>query len=127
MREGFDPCCTARRRTIPTLIGGVKTEIPVYSHRATVARWVGALLLCLALSAYWSCGGGGEGEGSGSPKFLYVNNDRSPSNVISAFKVNADGSLTPIAGAPYATGGNGFEPFRDVGSIRALARTLYAT
>ena len=38
--------------------------------------------------------------------FVYTNNDRVP-NSISAFSAAADGSLTPVAGSPFATGGNG--------------------
>ena len=38
--------------------------------------------------------------------FIYTNNDISP-NTVSAFRVNADGSLTLLPGSPFATGGNG--------------------
>ena len=38
--------------------------------------------------------------------FVYTNNDRTP-NSISAFSAAANGSLTAIAGSPFATGGNG--------------------
>jgi 6-phosphogluconolactonase (cycloisomerase 2 family) len=38
--------------------------------------------------------------------FIYTNDDVSP-NTVSAFRVNADGSLTLLPGSPFATGGNG--------------------
>jgi len=38
--------------------------------------------------------------------FVYTNNDRTPNN-ISAFSASATGVLTPVPGAPFATGGNG--------------------
>src|SRR5262249_52945641 len=38
--------------------------------------------------------------------FVYTNNDRSP-NSISAFSAAANGSLSPVSGSPFATGGNG--------------------
>jgi len=38
--------------------------------------------------------------------FLYTNNDRVP-NSISAFSVAANGALSPVAGSPFLTGGNG--------------------
>jgi 6-phosphogluconolactonase (cycloisomerase 2 family) len=38
--------------------------------------------------------------------FVYTNNDRTP-NSISAFSAAANGSLTAIAGSPFATGGDG--------------------
>jgi len=38
--------------------------------------------------------------------FVYTNNDRTP-NSISAFSATANGSLTAIAGSPFATGGDG--------------------
>jgi 6-phosphogluconolactonase len=38
--------------------------------------------------------------------FVYANNDRIP-NSISAFSAAADGALSPVAGSPFPTGGNG--------------------
>lgn len=39
--------------------------------------------------------------------YVYVNNNLFGPNTVSAFSVNANGSLTPIAGSPFATGGSG--------------------
>jgi 6-phosphogluconolactonase len=38
--------------------------------------------------------------------FVYTNNDRTP-NTLSAFSAAVDGSLSPVPGSPFATGGNG--------------------
>lgn len=60
--------------------------------------------------------------------FLYVNNNGSP-NSISAFEVNSDGTLTPVPGSPFLTGGNGGICF-DIGSTRTIhpgGGRLYAT
>src|SRR5262249_74648 len=38
--------------------------------------------------------------------FVYTNNDRSP-NTISALSAASNGTLNPIPGSPFATGGNG--------------------
>ncbi|HEY1567421.1 MAG TPA: beta-propeller fold lactonase family protein [Solirubrobacteraceae bacterium] len=38
---------------------------------------------------------------------LYVNDNTAPENTIAGFDRHADGSLTPIAGSPFATGGAG--------------------
>ncbi|HXQ69789.1 MAG TPA: beta-propeller fold lactonase family protein [Pyrinomonadaceae bacterium] len=39
--------------------------------------------------------------------YVYVNNNISGPNTVSAFSVNANGALTLIAGSPFATGGSG--------------------
>ena len=38
---------------------------------------------------------------------LYVNDNTAPANTIAGFDRHADGSLTPIPGSPFATGGAG--------------------
>jgi 6-phosphogluconolactonase len=61
-------------------------------------------------------------------QFLYVNNNGSP-NTISAFHVNSAGTLTPVAGAPFPTGGTGGVCF-DIASTRTIHPSggrLYAT
>jgi 6-phosphogluconolactonase (cycloisomerase 2 family) len=61
-------------------------------------------------------------------QFLYVNNNGSP-NVISAFHFNSAGTLTPVPGAPFPTGGTGGICL-DIGSIRSIHPSggrLYAT
>jgi len=39
--------------------------------------------------------------------YVYVNNNASGPNSVSAFSVDANGALTPIAGSPFASGGSG--------------------
>lgn len=39
--------------------------------------------------------------------YVYVNNNVLGTNTVSAFSVDANGALTPIAGSPFATGGSG--------------------
>src|ERR1700674_5283500 len=39
-------------------------------------------------------------------QFVYTNDETAP-NTVSAAQIQADGSLTQIAGSPFATGGNG--------------------
>jgi 6-phosphogluconolactonase len=61
-------------------------------------------------------------------QFLYVNNNGSP-NMISAFHVNSAGTLTPVPGAPFPTGGDG-GLCADPGSTRTIHPSggrLYAT
>ena len=61
-------------------------------------------------------------------QFLYVNNNGSP-NVISAFHFNSSGTLTPVPGSPFMTGGNGGFCV-DIGSTRTIHPSggrLYAT
>jgi 6-phosphogluconolactonase (cycloisomerase 2 family) len=61
-------------------------------------------------------------------QFLYVNNNGSP-NVISAFHFNSAGTLTPVPGSPFPTGGTGGVCF-DIGSTRTIHPSggrLYAT
>jgi len=41
------------------------------------------------------------------PNFVYTNDSGFPQNTVSAFRVNLDGSLTLLAGSPFATGGSG--------------------
>jgi len=43
-------------------------------------------------------------------QFVYINNQSQP-NTITGFLVNSDGSLTQIAGSPFATGANGQNGF----------------
>lgn len=39
--------------------------------------------------------------------FVYINNDQTTANSISAFSVDTNGSLSPISGSPFVTGGAG--------------------
>ena len=69
-------------------------------------------------------------------QFVYTNNNVStgtnqkPVNSVSAFKIDADGSLTQIKGSPYATGGTGggsnIDPEEIAIATQGTANFLYA-
>lgn len=66
------------------------------NHAGRFARSLPALVLAMLLSgSVWAQG-----------NFVYTNNDQ-PTNTVSAFSAGADGSLTQVAGSPFATGGAG--------------------
>ncbi|HEY6271024.1 MAG TPA: beta-propeller fold lactonase family protein, partial [Terriglobales bacterium] len=54
--------------------------------------------------------------------FVYTNDGGTPANTVSAFQVNADGSLTLIPGSPFSTGGNGGSSNVDAGKIAIATR-----
>lgn len=61
--------------------------------------------------------------------FLYINDDGNP-NTVSGFRVGADGTLIPLPGSPFPTGGTGnFGGFFAAPRIRAALERdfLYAT
>jgi DNA-binding beta-propeller fold protein YncE len=62
-------------------------------------------------------------------QIVYVNNDQSPGNSVSALAVNpATGSLAPVPGSPFGTGGSGsFAPNIDGVDVVAVEHFLYAT
>ena len=54
--------------------------------------------------------------------FVYTNDGGTPTNTVSAFSVNPDGSLTKLPGSPFATGGNGGSSDVDAGKITTATR-----
>src|SRR5512139_1369244 len=70
----------------------------------------------------------GPGRAPGQ-QVIYVNNDVATTNTVSAFAVNpANGSLVPLPGSPFATGGGGsFSPNINGVNVLALDRFVYAT
>lgn len=95
-------------------------------HSAPDAAWRGctrvlASALGAILTVCWAAGSWGQ--------MIYVNNDQASSNTVSALAVNpADGSLTPVPGSPFGTGGGGsFAP--NIGGINVLPveHFVYAT
>jgi 6-phosphogluconolactonase (cycloisomerase 2 family) len=68
---------------------------------------LGALVVATALAAF--AAGAGSASATGSPVVgqVYVNDNTAVVNTIAGFDRHADGSLTPIAGSPFATGGAG--------------------
>jgi len=64
---------------------------------------------------------GGAWAGHGAPGHLYVNDNTAGVNTIAAFDRNPDGTLTPLAGSPFATDGAGTGA--GIGSQGALQAT----
>lgn len=60
--------------------------------------WVMALVAILAVNP---------GQASAQNSYIYTNNDVNGPNSVSAFLVGANGSLTPLPGSPFLTGGTG--------------------
>src|ERR1700733_7246588 len=68
----------------------------------------GALVAPAAASAHTFHGGHhGFGGRSGVPGYVYVNDNTATSNTVAGFRRWPDGSLTPLPGSPFATGGGG--------------------
>lgn len=62
--------------------------------------------------------------------FVYINDNVSGSNTVSAFSVAEDGALSPIAGSPFSTGGFGGGDFlfaADRATVCAVASRLYVS
>ena len=96
----------------------ILVDIEIY-HRPLFLSWAGRIV-ALAAAALISVPASGQ--------FLYVNNNGSP-NAISAFRVASDGTLTPLPGSPFLTGGDGAVCY-DIGSVSAIhagGGRLYAT
>ena len=70
--------------------------------RATVALAIGAgLTLAPAVASAHPH------HQSRSSGYVYVNDNSSTSNTVAGFRRHHDGSLTPLPGSPFATGGAG--------------------
>jgi 6-phosphogluconolactonase (cycloisomerase 2 family) len=61
-------------------------------------------------------------EAFAQASFVYTNDGVFPGNTVSAFQVNGDGSLTLLAGSPFATGGNGGGSDVNAGNITTTGR-----
>jgi 6-phosphogluconolactonase (cycloisomerase 2 family) len=72
-------------------------------------------------AAVFSVAAGGASAASDVVGHLYVNDNTAGVNTIGAFDRHADGSLTPIAGSPFAIGGTGTG--HSIGSQGALQQT----
>jgi 6-phosphogluconolactonase len=79
-----------------------------------------AIPLALA-AAVFSVAAGGASASSGVVGHVYVNDNTAGTNTIAAFDRHADGTLTPLAGSPFATGGAGTGSA--IGSQGALQQT----
>jgi 6-phosphogluconolactonase len=76
-----------------------------------------AFPLALALAGA-TAASAGAAQSSAAAGHLYVNDNTAGVNTIAAFDRHADGTLTPVAGSPFATGGAGTG--KGIGSQGAL-------
>ena len=89
----------------------------------TLAAAIGAIATTLSVSTVAAAGSPAVGH-------VYVNNNSTGQNTIAAFDRHADGSLTPIAGSPFAAGGAGTgAPYGSAGGLQRSTdyRYLLAT
>jgi 6-phosphogluconolactonase len=90
-----------------------------------------SVLLVLAAAAAVAMTGGAAaspvaGQASAVIGHVYVNDNTAPINSIAGFDRRADGSLTPIAGSPFAVGGSGTgQPDASQGSLQLSADGRY--
>src|SRR5689334_10742991 len=66
-----------------------------------------ARLLALVAVLTFGISGVASAHGNGVVGHVYVNDNTAPANTVAAFDRHADGSLTPVPGSPFATGGAG--------------------
>jgi 6-phosphogluconolactonase len=82
-----------------------------------------ARLIALAAVLTLGISGAASAHGGRVVGHLYVNENTSPANTVAAFDRHADGSLTPVPGSPFATGGGGTGSV--IGSQGALQLTRH--
>src|ERR1700675_3342162 len=76
------------------------------------------LVICVLLSSpAWS-----------QKTFVYTNDDLFAGNTVSAFSVSVNGTLTPVPGSPFSTGGVGFGGgFFSANRITTVRKFLYVS
>jgi 6-phosphogluconolactonase (cycloisomerase 2 family) len=92
------------------------------------SRYLFLVLAALACLLVGGCGDDPAPVAKSNGKFLYVNNNAA-ANFVSAFTINADGTLVEITGSPFTTAGVGSGGGYFAANPIALARTkkvLYA-
>jgi 6-phosphogluconolactonase len=89
----------------------LRGEPPVEQRRTEHTRLklvrLATLVVVTALAAF--AAGAGPASATASPVVgqVYVNDNTAGANTVAGFDRHADGSLTPISGSPFATGGAG--------------------
>src|ERR1700722_12093732 len=92
-------------------------------HFAVVVALVGAVAVSVAGGAAASHGGA---SGSAVVGQIYINDNTTPLNTVAGFDRHADGTLTPLAGSPFAVGGAGTgSPDASQGSLQLSADGRY--
>lgn len=82
---------------------------PLLRAAARLSALVAGLTVAVAGAASAHASSRSDHHGPASPVVghLYVNDNTAPANTIAGFDRHADGTLTPIPGSPFATGGAG--------------------
>ena len=75
--------------------------------RKRVCLAAGGSLLAATISLFGAAASASAGTASPVVGFTYVNDNTAVANTVAGFDRHADGSLTPIPGSPFATGGAG--------------------
>jgi 6-phosphogluconolactonase (cycloisomerase 2 family) len=89
------------------LRGEPRSEQRRAEHMKLKVSRVATVVVVAALAAF--AAGAGPASATPSPVVgqVYVNDNTAEANTVAGFDRHADGSLTPIAGSPFATGGAG--------------------
>jgi len=86
-------------------------------HRFTRLVALGGTLAALLIGS--ATGAYAASSGSAVVGHVYVNNNSAAENTVAGFERHADGTLSPIAGSPFATGGAGTgNPLGSAGAIQ---------
>ena len=75
--------------------------------RKRVCLAAGGSLLAATISLFGAAAPASAGTASPVVGFTYVNDNTAVANTVAGFDRHADGSLTPVPGSPFATGGAG--------------------
>ena len=75
--------------------------------RKRVCLAAGGSLLAATISLFGAAASASAGTASPVVGFTYVNDNTAVANTVAGFDRHADGSLTPMPGSPFATGGAG--------------------
>jgi|GEM_PF-1145633 len=62
--------------------------------------------------------------GLAAQNYIYTNNDLNTANSVSGFSVDTNGSLSPVPGSPFATGGNGIYGYSYAHSLYSPNRII---
>src|SRR4051794_40828802 len=89
------------------LRGGLRAEQRRAGHLKLKLFSPATLVVVVALAAFAAAAGPASATTSPVVGHVYVNDNTAVANTVAGFDRHADGSLTPISGSPFATGGAG--------------------
>src|SRR4051794_14913397 len=87
------------------LRGGLRAEQRRAGHLKLKLFSPATLVVVVALAAFAAAAGPASATTSPVVGHVYVNDNTAVANTVAGFDRHADGSLTPISGSPFATGG----------------------